>query len=237
MVRIVLGGDGLDTFEPAPFSDQYVNVVFPPPEASPADQRPIGRRYTIRNWDADTRQLTIDFVVHGDVGTAGRWANSAQVGDLLEVVGPGGGYAPDPEADWHLLVGDESATPAIAASLERLESGARALVVLLVDDSDSHQSLPSAANVDTHWVYRAADPANANILAAVVASLTFPDGRVHAFVHGEASETRAVRTHLLGDRGIEKANTSISPYWRRDHTDEQWRKVKEAWNAEVATDV
>ena len=59
-------------------------------------------------------------------------------GDVLVFTGPSGGYRPDPAADWHLLVGDESALPAIAASLEALPADAKA-VVRLVCDGPAHE--------------------------------------------------------------------------------------------------
>ena len=136
MVRVVLGGEGLAEFTPTDFTDQYVNALFVPPEApysvpfdvdavrdGAPEHRPRGRRYSVRAWDAAERRLTLDFVVHGDVGYAGRWASQASPGDRLQILGPSGGYAPDPDADWHLMVGDESALPAIAASLERVPAG------------------------------------------------------------------------------------------------------------------
>jgi len=155
MVRVVLGGEGLDEFEPAPFTDQYVNALFVPdgaPYPVPFDveaarssgHRPVGRRYTIRRWDPATRQVTIDFVVHGDIGFAGRWANHAAVGDRLQMVGPTGGYSPSTTADWHLMVGDESALPAICASLEQVRPGIPTLVVVVVDGPDHELELGSA---------------------------------------------------------------------------------------------
>ena len=131
LVRVVLGGDGLRDFAMPATTDAYVNLAFPPADApyaapfDPAEVReahprelwPARRRYTVRSWDPSARELTLDFVVHGDVGVAGAWASSARPGDLLVLEGPSGGYHPDPEADWHLMVGDESALPAIAASL------------------------------------------------------------------------------------------------------------------------
>ncbi|MDY7103814.1 MAG: siderophore-interacting protein [Actinomycetota bacterium] len=250
MVRIVLGGDGLDDYEPTEFTDQYVNVLLPPegaPYTVPFDvdearagdpvHRPVGRRYTIRAWDPTTRRVTIDFVVHGDHGTAGRWANRAEVGDLCQFAGPSGAYAPDPTADWHLLAGDESALPAIAAALEQVPEGTPAIAVVLVDDADHHLELTSPGDLTVHWVHRNDDPGNHDLLPEAVEALELPAGRPHVFVHGEAGETRAIRKHLLGERGIAREHTSISPYWRRDFTDEKWREVKRDWLAEVEQDV
>ena len=75
----------------------------------------------MRAWDAERSLLTLDFVVHGDEGVAGPWAAAAKPGDVLQLTGPGGAYTPDPDAAWHLMVGDLSVLPAIGASL-----GARA---------------------------------------------------------------------------------------------------------------
>lgn len=62
-------------------------------------------------------------------------------------------------------------------------------------------------------------------------------GSTHAFVHGEAGAVRAILRHLLADRGIRAAGQSISPYWRRHHTDEKRREIKAQWLAEVSADV
>ncbi len=250
MVRIVLGGDGLAEFTPNTFTDAYVNALFVPPDApysvpfdeeqarrGAAEHKPVGRRYTVRAWDPDTRRLSLDFVVHGDVGFAGRWANHAAPGDRLQVTGPGGGYAPDPDADWHLMVGDESALPAIAASLARVPPGRRVLAVVVVDDAGHRLGLDCPGDLAVTWVHREDDPANPDQLVQAVAALAFPPGQPQVFVHGEAGEVRAVRRHLLGERGLSRDGTSISPYWRRHFTDDRWREVKRDWLAAVAEDV
>ena len=137
MVRVVLGDGDLDTFVMPDDTDTYVNVALPP------RTRRTGSSSTRRRCATTTRrargrcdaatpcapgtprpqELTLDFVVHGDDGVAGPWAAAAEPGDVLVFEGPGGGYRPDPEADWHLMVGDESALPAIAASLEAVPDG------------------------------------------------------------------------------------------------------------------
>jgi NADPH-dependent ferric siderophore reductase len=249
LVRVVLGGPGLAGFPAPEHTDAYVNVAIRPAEApyaavfAPADVReahprehwPARRRYTVRSWDG--ARLALDFVVHGAAGVGGPWAATAAPGDVLVLEGPGGGYRPDPEADWHLLVGDESALPAIAASLEAVPAGRRAVVRLLCDGPEHEIDLACPGELDLVWLHRAGTPADADLLPRAVADLAFPEGRVHAFVHGEAEEIRAIRRHLLGDRGLERAAMSCSPYWRRTMTDEAWRQVKREFVAAMEADV
>jgi NADPH-dependent ferric siderophore reductase len=247
IARVTLEGEGLDAFAPVPYTDSYVNVAIPPAGAPyaapfaldelkslPREQRPFRRRYTVRRWDAAARHLTIEFVVHGDEGPAGSWAARAEAGDALVFTGPAGAYRPDPEADWHLMVGDESALPAIAASLEAVPADAPVLVRLVCDGPEHELALDTPGRLDLAWLHRNGD---AGLLESAIAALEFPDGKVHAFIHGEAGETRAVRRHLLADRGVDPDRLSCSPYWRRGMTDEAWREIKAAWNAEVARDV
>jgi NADPH-dependent ferric siderophore reductase len=250
MIRVVLGGEGLDGFEPVPCTDSYVNIALPPAGATyeapfdvdamkelPVDQRPVRRRYTVRHWDDATRELTLDFVVHGDEGVAGPWAAAARPGDALVFTGPSGDYSPDPDADWHLMVGDESALPAIAASATAVPAGTPLVVRLVVDGPEHEVPLDTDAALDLQWLHRKGEPADQDLLPDAVRDLAFPRGRVHAFVHGEAGEIRQVRRHLLGERGVPRADVSVSAYWRRFMTDEDWRRVKKQFNAEMETDV
>src|SRR5579875_1574761 len=94
MVRVVVEGDDLAGFPVGEFTDHYVKCQFGEKT----------RSYTVRAYDPDRRRLTLDFVVHGEEGVAGPWAARARPGDELLIRGPGGGYAPSPDADWHLMV-------------------------------------------------------------------------------------------------------------------------------------
>ena len=181
--------------------------------------------------------LTLDFVVHGDSGAAGPWAAAARPGTLLVFEGPGGGYRPDPTADWHLFVGDESALPAIAASLEVVPAGALAVVRLVCDGPEHEIALPCPGELDLAWLHRTGTDADAALLADALRALSFPSGRVDAFVHGEAEEIREIRRHLLGERGLTRRDMSCSPYWRRTMTDEAWREVKRDFVSAMEADV
>jgi NADPH-dependent ferric siderophore reductase len=241
MIRVVAGGADLAQFPDTPHADRYVKIVFPRPGVRypepfdmdrvraelPREQWPATRTYTVRALDRAAGELTIDFVVHGDRGLAGPWAAAARPGDVLRLLGPGGAYAPDPDADWHLLVGDESALPAIGAACERLPAGTRAVAVLEVGGPAERQPLP--AGVEQHWVHR--DPARPDQLVDAVRALDFPPGRVHAFVHGEAGAVRAVRHHLLDERGVPRADLSVSGYWRIGRDEDGWQADKAAERA------
>jgi NADPH-dependent ferric siderophore reductase len=246
MVRLVLGGEGLAAFDAAEFTDHYIKVLFAPAgvtypepfamdrirEEFPREQWPVTRTYTVRSWDAVQRELTVDFVVHGDEGLAGPWAAAVQPGAKVNFLGPGGGYAPDPAADWHLLVGDESALPAIAASLERVEPGAVVYALVEVTDASEEQKVASPDGVEITWLHRGEAPVGEALLAAV-RELDFPTGQVCAFVHGEAGFVKELRRHLRLDRGVPRENLSISGYWRLGQDDEGWRAIKRDWNAQV----
>ncbi|QYJ03256.1 siderophore-interacting protein [Nocardioides panacisoli] len=250
LVRVVLGGPGLDGFAAPVTADAYVNCSFLPAAAAydvpfddaqvrelPRDQRPFPRRITVRGWDAERGELTLDIAAHGDVGYAGRWALHAEPGDRLQFRGPADGYLPDPDADGYLFVGDESALPAIAVCAEWAPAGKPVTVVVEVEDAAGEVELTSPGDLAVHWVHRAdrahTDEALADLLADTVAALPRPDGVVSAFVHGEAAETRAVRRVLLRERIVDLDHLSCSPYWRRGLDDEQWRAIKGDWVREV----
>ncbi|MEM1334384.1 MAG: SIP domain-containing protein, partial [Actinomycetota bacterium] len=93
------------------------------------------------------------------------------------------------------------------------------------------------ADLDLVWLHRSAAADADDALTDSIRALDWSDGPVDVFVHGEAAEVRAVRKHLLADRGVAKAGASISPYWRRDHTDEAWRAIKRQWLDEQEQDV
>lgn len=252
MVRIVLGGEEFRDFDASEFTDSYVKLQIPPPGApygapfDPEDVRarfprelwPRTRTYSVRAWNGEHKELTIDFVVHGAAGVAGPWAAGAAPGDRLQIRDrPGGAYAPDPRADWHLMVGDAAVIPAISASLARVEKGVPVHVILAVDGPEEEQALDTPGDLRPEWLHTGGDAAAAE--AAILASvreLQFRSEAVHAFVHGEAGAVRAVRRHLLVDRGVGRGALSASGYWKRSRTEEGWREDKAEWKRLAAAD-
>lgn len=228
MVRIVVTGPDLDGFGAGEFTDHYVKCQF-------GDKT---RSYTVRDWDPAQLRLTLDFVVHGDAGFAGPWAAQARPGDQLELRGPGGAYTPDPEADWHLLVGDDAALPAIAVSLKRIPAGVPVFAVVEVDGPEHQQSLDSPGALSVTWVHRSDGPGeDPTLQLEAVRALSLPDGHGHAFVHGEATAVRFIRRHLLLERGLAVEALSASGYWKLRRTDEEWRAEKREWVLSAEADL
>ena len=256
LTRVVLGGPGFDTFTPNGFTDAYVKVVFVKDaidvaalgqpltldsfNSLPIDERPVVRTFTVRGVDPDRREISIDFVVHGEHGVAGPWAAAAAPGQPAYLMGPSGAYAPDPAADWHLLAGDESALPAIGAALEALPDNAIGKAFIEVAGPDDEIPLTAPPSVEVNWIYRggradlvAEDQAgdNAPLIAAVKEAAWLP-GQVQVFIHGEAQAVmHNLRPYIRKERGVE-ANwaASISGYWRRGRTEESFRQ----WKRELA---
>ncbi|GHH59039.1 siderophore-interacting protein [Kitasatospora indigofera] len=244
MQRVVLGGEGLAAFTAGTCTDHYVKILFgadgvtyPEPfdlerirEDLPRDQWPVTRTYTVRAWNPELRELTIDFVVHGDEGLAGPWAVRARPGDTVRFMGPGGGYTPDTTADRHLLAGDESALPAIAVALESLPRDADVHAYVEISGPEEEQKIDTTAQV--HWLHRGERPVG-ELLTETLRALDFPAGRVHAFVHGEAGFVKDLRALLRVEHGIPREDLSVSGYWRLGHDEDGWQSSKRAWNAQV----
>ncbi|MCW3492274.1 siderophore-interacting protein [Microbacterium sp. SSM24] len=238
--RIALRTDDLSAFADSVFTDRYVKLAFPKPGVEypqpldvkalrgsiPPEDLPDVRTYTALFPDVAAGTLAIDFVVHGDEGIAGPWAARAEIGDTLVLDGPGGAYRPDPTADWHLIAGDESALPAIIAALEALDPDATARVVLQVQKPGYEPSLTLPRDARVSYVYREGGDRDGALLPAI-RDLDWPAGRVHAFVHGEAHAVmHEVRPYLLEERGLPRADVSISGYWREGRDESGFREWK-----------
>jgi len=213
--RVRLTGPGLENMAPQPGQDVMLAV-------SPTARR----RYSIRAYDAGGPWIDLDFVLHGD-GPAVTWATSAQPGDSISVIGPRGKVMVDPEAEWHLFVGDDTFVPASFMMVEALPPGRRAIVVLEVDEDADHQILETAAELDgPRWVHRAGSAqGEAGLLVAALEGLELPPGPGHAYLAGELRVVSALRSVLL-DKGMAAEAISPKPYWRlgvanQDHGEPQ----------------
>lgn len=248
LVRVTLGGPGFAEFPDRPDSDKYAKLYFPPAgsdlqppydfeelrERLPLADLPVSRTYTIRGVDPERGTLDIDFVVHGDTGVAGPWAAAAKPGDRLTFSDPGGGFSPDAEADHLVLIGDESAFPAISAALGAMPAGLPVAVVLEARSPEHRIALPVPAGAVITWIDEDHDAPGARLVEAVK-DLSWPAGRVQVFAHGERGAMKSLRPLLL-ERGVSRADLSLSAYWALGRTEEIFQAEKREPIGQIFTD-
>ncbi|MCP1486425.1 NADPH-dependent ferric siderophore reductase [Pseudomonas fluorescens] len=229
MRRITLGGPELAGFVSLG-TDDHVKLLFPQNAEQTAaletmvlgagkDNGPMPemRDYTPRRYDLDALELDIDFVLHGD-GPASTWAEQAQPGQFLHIGGPRGSMIVPDIFDSYLLIGDETALPAIARRLEGLAANRKALVVIEVENGAEQQVLESAAQVNVIWVLREGGKDN---LLATVKQLQVPKGNLYAWVATETKVSRQIRRVLIDEHGLDEQLIKAVGYWRAEGTPEE----------------
>ena len=197
-------------------------------------QWPVVRTYTVRRWVPEAPEMWIDFVVHGDAGIAGPWAANGpgrvtRCGSWDRAAATRRTRRPA----WHLLAGDESALPAIAAALEGMPAGAKVQGLhrggRARPRSRSWRPSPTPRSPGC----TAAPGRSVRRWSRPSAAWSSPPGEVHAFVHGEATFVKDLRGHLRLDRGLPMYQLSISGYWRRGMNEDGWQSSKREWNQQV----
>ena len=221
MRRITLGGPELAGFL-SQGCDDHIKLMFPRnAEEEAAIQtlvlgrdnegpKPAMRDYTPRRIDLAAGELDIDFVIHGD-GPASTWAEQAQPGHSLYIGGPRSSLIVDDVFDSYLLIGDETALPAIGRRLEELPANRQVVAVIEIEDQAERQPLALRPGVEVIWV-----PRHEQQLEAVVAGLTLPPGRLYAWIATEAALSRKVRRLLLDQFDLSEDYVKAAGYWRRD---------------------
>ncbi|WP_143537944.1 MULTISPECIES: siderophore-interacting protein [unclassified Rhodococcus (in: high G+C Gram-positive bacteria)] len=238
MRRIVLGGPQLREFSrdghrfPALRSegfDDFVRLFFPAESNGtvvlptqhertvewPRDPRPVTRNYTVRRFDPERAQVTLDFVTH-DTGIASTWGRRCRVGDSIPLLGPvRSGRAPA-DVDWVLLVGDETALPAVARYLDEATGDERIRVFVEVTDAQRELPLPTAAHAEITWVHRdGAVAGTGDLLETAVRGASWWEGTVFAWVAGESTAIKGIRRYLREDRALPPEMVEVTGYWRR----------------------
>jgi len=223
LLAVTFAGEDLDDFVSASFDD-HVKLFFPAPgetqphlpnldpnAAAPDAPRPIARDYTPRRFDPVAGELEIQFVLHGD-GPASSWATQAKPGDYLGIGGPRGSFVIPDGFDWFLMIGDETALPAIGRRLEELPAGKRVIVILEIAEDAQTLTFNTQADAEIIWVRRGS---KRHALEAAVWGLSLPDGEGYAWAAGESALMREIHYHLIHERGLDKSRIRAASYWKR----------------------
>ena len=222
MRRVTFGGSDLATFVwsgPA----AHIKMIFPEPGlgldtvAVPEADGPrptTTRTYTPRRFDAEALTLDVDFALHG-AGPASLWAAQARVGQQVVMMGPGPGYAVDPQAPWHVLLADDSALPAVETILEAMPPGARVTVLVEVPAVDEERPLPGPAGADVRWLVRGEDPQSAGwALLAGLEDFRWESGDGQVYVGCESAAMRRIRAVIVESSGLDRNRIITRGYWR-----------------------
>lgn len=242
-LRITLGGGEIAKFHPMGY-DQWFRLFIPvggdaalervPAKAHklfgylkflriPDGERPVMRNYTVRAFrpaaDGRGAELDVDFVLHGSAadGTAGpasRWAETCAPGDRVLVIDEGLTFNPERGTDRVVLVGDETALPAIASICASLPSTASGTAIIEVPSEDDALEFPHPAGISVEWIVRPTDIAPGTLALSTLRGLALPDAPFHAYAAGEQSLASGVRKQLVGERGVDKNLVSFCGYWK-----------------------
>ena len=211
MRRIRLAGDDLNSFEYQPGQDLMLVLS--------GGERPLCRRYTIRGYDAHSRSIELNIVVHGIHGPGAEWAISTRAGDRVNGVGPRGKIFLNRQADWHLFLVDESGAPGALHMLEALPEDMPAQAYLEV--SSPEDEMPTVTDpTRVNWLYRGDTPAIAStMLEEAMISADLPDGRGQIYIAGEVQIVGAVARAALS-LGFKPDQLSPKAYWGRAKANE-----------------
>ncbi|BAJ29349.1 MULTISPECIES: siderophore-interacting protein [Kitasatospora] len=248
MLRVTFGGGALRSFASGG-RDQSCSLFLPHPgqaepnlpyaegegwfaawRALPADERAVLRSYTVRAQRAEPPELDVDFALHGtgpEAGPASAWAAAAGPGARVVLLGPAVAdnrsvaFRPPADADFVLLLADETALPAAGGILEWLPAGTRALVWIEVPDAADIQDLAAPDGAELHWLVRA--PGAPSGLPPALRAADLPPGTPYAWIAGEAGAVRELRRHLVRERGVDRRAVAFSGYWRRGASEDRLR--------------
>ncbi len=209
--RLFLPRDGQERpVLPTRADDWWPQIV-----AMPDEMRPWVRNYTVRYLRPELGEIDLDVVLHGTTGPASRWALRAAAGDWVGLLDQTAPYDPPAGARWQLVVGDETAVPAISSIVESLRPGTDVQAFIEVPTTADRLDLSVPEGIRVSWLPR--DGAEVGSLVVdVVRTASLGEVRVgYAWVAGESGLVRRVRRHLVDQRGMAKDDVYFCGYWRR----------------------
>lgn len=206
LLRVTFTGPSLAGFVSLSFDD-HVKFIF-----RTAQGDTVMRDYTPRAYDPAAATLALEFALH-EHGPASDWARQAQLGQVVTVAGPRGSRILPLDLDWHLLIGDLSALPAIARRLEELPADSRVIVRLRVPDEAARIDLPAAGGSDVQWFTSDDD------LLASLRALPPLAGDGFAWAAGETGLMKRVRDVLAAGCGVPRYAMRVAAYWRHGVAD------------------
>lgn len=189
---------------------------------------PVRRTYTVRHFRAETGELDIDFVDHGDGGPASRWARAAEPGHFLGFMGPSPSKVVDFSGDWFLVAADLSAIPVAAATLEAMPRDAKGIALFEITSAEDKQDIDMPEGIEVHWLVHPNPHAASTAQEEFIRGLDWPTGKVQTCIAGESGVIRSLRAFLHQEKSIPRGDTYISGYWKIGLVEDEHQQLKRA---------
>ncbi|WP_084686818.1 siderophore-interacting protein [Rhizobium nepotum] len=232
MVRIILKVDGGERLVASGHPDEWVRLALKPDGETPVTLpvlmengkwgRPDGsqhcpnRPYTVRRWDSDTCEMTIDLVAH-EGGVAAEWAMHARVGDVVGVCNPEGRFWIPKRSVWLFMLTDITGLPAVGRVLEELPPGFKTVVHVEITCEEDRQEIETRADVSMSWHVchgQRPDREGYTELPRIAGAIhALPDGPGYIYIAGEAKAVSACRKHFRDTLGFDKNRIDAIGYW------------------------
>src|SRR5689334_281618 len=163
-------------------NEAWIAQLLPAPKAV----RPWVRNLTIRRVRPADDELDIEFAVHGD-SPLSSWVRGAEPGDPAGIFDIGTTYRRPEHAQAQLLIGDETALPAILSILDGTPPGLATEVYLEVAARADIRPMRTPAGVRIHWLSRDDEDLRPGTLAlAAVRDAHLPPSPFYTWVAGES---------------------------------------------------
>lgn len=158
--------------------------------------KPIVRTYTHRAIDPISKEITIDFVNHGDNGPASSWARNAKISDQLGVAMKIRNKELYPPSDWYFLIGDATAIPVICCILESLPASAKGQCIMEIASPEDIHPEVYHPGFEIQWIYNQ-HPEKGSELTHKVKDVLIPKGlKTFAYVACEYQSVKDIRTYF-----------------------------------------
>ena len=215
MQRVCFQASDLGDFE-STAPDDHIKLFLPKSNQSSTGIDDVAvRTYTVRGYDPETGVITIDFALHQS-GPGTSWALNARSGDTLEIGGPRKSDIVANDFDWYLLIGDETALPAIGRRVEKLCANVSVITLVVVEQLAERQTFATSAAWTPLWIPRDGQHlSDEDLLHLALSELQIPIGDGYIWIAAEAAVARSLRNYVSDILRHPKAWTKTSGYWVR----------------------
>lgn len=202
----------------------YAEFRSAPAESRPTMRYATVREYRVRNEGVEPEfdvEIDVDVVIHGEHGVAhpgsapgplSTWAQTVEPGQRVALLDQGTIFRPQAVGADVLLIGDETAVPAIAGIASALAPEVRGRAFVEVPEAADIQQLAGPEGLEITWLPRNGAKAGGLALAATRGHLA-AEGRPYLYAAGESTMIRTLNGLLRDEFDWPPERYTTVIYW------------------------